>query len=48
MPHWIDVATGLITTLYIVFGGLGYMSYGDDTEKQITLNLPSGAPLAAC
>ena len=27
---------------YLVFGILGYVSYGSETEKIITLNLPKG------
>jgi len=32
----------LITTLYIVFGVCGYMSFGPETDQIITLNLPPG------
>lgn len=32
----------LITTLYVLFGVCGYMSFGPDTNPIITLNLPSG------
>ncbi|CAK8697537.1 unnamed protein product [Clavelina lepadiformis] len=32
----------LITTLYIVFGICGYLSFGSDTNQIITLNLPKG------
>lgn len=32
----------LITTLYIIFGVCGYMSFGPETNPIITLNLPSG------
>nr|XP_039250430.1 amino acid transporter AVT3B-like [Styela clava] len=32
----------LITTLYIIFGVCGYMSFGPETNPIITLNLPTG------
>lgn len=32
----------MITTLYIVFGVCGYMSFGPDTNQIITINLPPG------
>ncbi len=35
------VAMILITLLYVVFGGLGYITYGDEIEGSITLNLLS-------
>ena len=41
-PKIFASALFLITCLYIFFGGSGYISFGDDTEKIITLNLPPG------
>ncbi|XP_077984384.1 uncharacterized protein LOC144439017 [Glandiceps talaboti] len=32
----------IVTTLYIVFGICGYLSFGPETHNIITLNLPSG------
>ncbi|XP_070553065.1 uncharacterized protein [Ptychodera flava] len=32
----------IVTTLYIVFGVCGYLSFGPETENIITLNLPIG------
>lgn len=32
----------LVTTLYILFGACGYLSFGETTEQMITLNLPDG------
>merc|ERR1719211_676429 len=34
-----------ITTLYIIFGAAGYLSYGPETKDIITLNLPANAGL---
>ncbi|XP_033104591.1 amino acid transporter AVT3C-like [Anneissia japonica] len=36
------LALVLVTTLYIVFGVCGYLSFGPETENIITLNLPPG------
>ncbi|XP_071951586.1 uncharacterized protein [Antedon mediterranea] len=35
-------ALTLVTTLYIVFGVCGYLSFGPETANIITLNLPAG------
>jgi len=32
----------IVTTLYILFGGAGYLSFGPETNQIITLNLPKG------
>ncbi|XP_058952261.2 uncharacterized protein [Pocillopora verrucosa] len=32
----------LVTTLYIAFGACGYLSFGENTQQMITLNLPLG------
>eukprot|EP00039_Didymoeca_costata_P004251 m.72225 g.72225 ORF g.72225 m.72225 type:complete len:431 (+) comp12311_c0_seq2:357-1649(+) len=41
-PRIFISALTVITCLYIVFGAFGYISFGEETEKIITLNLPSG------
>eukprot|EP00045_Choanoeca_perplexa_P006753 m.58456 g.58456 ORF g.58456 m.58456 type:complete len:409 (+) comp13765_c0_seq1:169-1395(+) len=41
-PYLFTLALSFITTLYVLFGGLGYASFGEDTESIITLNLPPG------
>ena len=41
-PKLFKTAIAAITVLYIVFGVSGYISFGDETEKIITLNLPPG------
>ncbi|XP_058113313.1 amino acid transporter AVT1A-like [Magnolia sinica] len=30
----------LATAIYVIFGSLGYLMFGEDTQSQITLNLP--------
>ena len=35
-----------IACLYIGMGFFGYLRYGSSTEASITLNLPTGSPLA--
>ncbi|CAM6090905.1 unnamed protein product [Calypogeia fissa] len=35
------VAFGFITALYVFFGFIGYLAYGDETKDIITLNLPN-------
>lgn len=45
-PHFIGVfgvlsqGMTLITTVYVIIGFLGYWHFGDDTYRNITLNLP--------
>ncbi|EGD75796.1 hypothetical protein PTSG_07915 [Salpingoeca rosetta] len=41
-PRVFASALALITTLYIAFGVSGYASFGENTEKIITLNMPPG------
>ena len=41
-PRIFKLALCAITILYLIFGIFGYVSYGNDTEKIITLNLPKG------
>eukprot|EP01147_Barroeca_monosierra_P009244 gene9244-1526_t len=41
-PRVFSTALGIITLLYIAFGVSGYASFGEDTEKIITLNMPPG------
>jgi len=41
-PKLFRFALSIITMIYIVFGVCGYISFGDDTEKIITLNMPQG------
>eukprot|EP00041_Stephanoeca_diplocostata_P022725 m.544669 g.544669 ORF g.544669 m.544669 type:complete len:283 (+) comp22140_c0_seq2:123-971(+) len=41
-PRVFKLALAVITALYMFFGASGYISYGNDTEKIITLNMPSG------
>jgi len=40
-PFILNVGMTSIILLYIVFGGIGYMKYGDAIEDSITLNLPA-------
>lgn len=37
----LNVGMTVITLLYAVFGFLGYLKYGADSDESITLNLPS-------
>lgn len=41
-PQIFRTALLLITTIYISFGVSGYVSFGSDTNRMITLNLPAG------
>lgn len=41
-PKIFSLALFVITGLYIFFGASGYVSFGDETEEIITLNLPPG------
>ncbi|XP_064404941.1 uncharacterized protein LOC135350143 [Halichondria panicea] len=42
--RWIfTLSLALVTILYITFGVCGYLSFGQETESIITLNLPGGA-----
>jgi len=41
-PKIFASALFVITGLYIFFGASGYISFGDETEEIITLNLPQG------
>jgi len=41
-PKLFKSALLVITTLYIIFGVAGYVSYGAETDKIITLNMPDG------
>ena len=41
-PGIFKSAIFVITMLYMFFGASGYISYGSETEKIITLNMPSG------
>ena len=38
--YYFVVTITAVTTLYIVFGGSGYLSFGPETMDIITLNLP--------
>ncbi|XP_065886087.1 proton-coupled amino acid transporter 1-like [Dysidea avara] len=39
-PKVVYLGMGVITSLYTVFGALGYLAFGDDIDASITLNLP--------
>eukprot|EP00051_Salpingoeca_urceolata_P002178 m.47883 g.47883 ORF g.47883 m.47883 type:complete len:413 (+) comp11953_c0_seq1:316-1554(+) len=41
-PFLFSLSLAVVTSLYIVFAIAGEMSFGDTTQKIITLNLPSG------
>jgi proton-coupled amino acid transporter len=41
-PRILKIAITIITMLYMFFGASGYISYGSETEKIITLNMPPG------
>jgi len=41
-PRLLAFALGSITLLYVIFGSFGYASFGENTAKIITLNMPSG------
>lgn len=41
-PRLLTMALASITLLYVVFGSCGYASFGENTEKIITLNMPPG------
>ena len=41
-PRVFSLALGAITVLYVLFGVAGYSSFGEDTAKIITLNMPPG------
>ncbi|KAK6628809.1 hypothetical protein RUM43_002625 [Polyplax serrata] len=42
----LNVAMALIIALYVGMGFFGYLRYGADAKGSITLNIPSGDPLA--
>ena len=42
-PYVLSTALALITALYVAFGLSGYVSFGEHTEKIITLNMPPGS-----
>lgn len=37
----LNVGMVFLTTMFILFGGIGYWKYGDDVESSLTLNLPA-------
>jgi proton-coupled amino acid transporter len=38
----LNVGMGIVTSLLLVMGFLGYLQYGDKVEGSLTLNLPEG------
>jgi solute carrier family 36 (proton-coupled amino acid transporter) len=38
----LNVGMTIVTTLYTMFGFIGYLKYGEDVQGSLTLNLPPG------
>lgn len=42
-PGVLTIAMSIVVSLFCALGLVGYIKYGDDTEANITLNLPGDA-----